>query len=106
MQDSKLKQNVLDALRVAPNLNAEGISLTVSNGFVTLSGHVPSLIARMAAERLPEQHRVADTEISRRIASLLDWSITVPKGAVSVAVVEPRTRGPRVNTALMSSSVP
>ena len=40
--DMQLKQDVIDALEWEPSVNAAHIGVSVSDGVVTLTGHVPS----------------------------------------------------------------
>ena len=62
--DKELKQDVEDELDWEPRVKAAHIGVAVTNGVVTLSGHVPSFAEKYAAEsatkRLYGVHAVAD----------------------------------------------
>ena len=49
--DSDLQRDVLDELKWEPSVNAAHIGVSVKDGVVTLSGHVPSYAEKYAAER-------------------------------------------------------
>ena len=49
--DKELKQDVEDELDWEPRINAAHIGVSVKDGIVTLSGHVPSFAEKYAAER-------------------------------------------------------
>lgn len=102
--DAALKQDVLDELQWEPQVDHAHIGVAVTDGIVTLSGHVSSFAHKLAAEkavrrvegvrgiaeeievRLPSDPKTADPEIAKRIVDMLDWSVTVPRGAINVRV--------------------
>ncbi|PSH70445.1 ornithine aminotransferase [Phyllobacterium brassicacearum] len=104
MSDMVLRQNVLDELEFEPSLNAASIGVSVENGVVTLTGHVPTYIEKNTAVnvvcrvkgvrgiaqdmevRPAGRHRTADDEIAKRALKLLDWNTAIPEGAVQVQV--------------------
>jgi osmotically-inducible protein OsmY len=104
MTDMKLKQTILDALEFDPSIDAASIGVSVDNGVVTLSGHVPTYFEKMKAEdiaiairgvkaiaqeievRPAGTHLTADDEIARRVLDVLRWSTTLPADAVKVKV--------------------
>jgi osmotically-inducible protein OsmY len=45
-----LRQDVIDELNFAPNLDAANVGVAVSKGVVTLTGHVGSYAQKLAAE--------------------------------------------------------
>jgi len=49
--DSELQRAVLDELKWEPSVNATHIGVSVKNGIVTLSGHVPSYWEKYEAEK-------------------------------------------------------
>jgi osmotically-inducible protein OsmY len=55
MTDKLLRQDVIDELNFAPNIDAADIGVAVSKGVVTLSGHVGSYAQKLAAERAVRQ---------------------------------------------------
>ena len=104
MTDMKLKQTILDALEFDPSIDAASIGVSVDNGVVTLSGHVPTYFEKMKAEEIAiairgvkaiaqeievrpaGTHLTADDEIARRVLDVLRWSTTLPADAVKVKV--------------------
>jgi osmotically-inducible protein OsmY len=51
MTDSELQRDVLDELKWEPSVNVAHIGVSVKNGVVTLSGHVPSYWEKYSAEK-------------------------------------------------------
>jgi osmotically-inducible protein OsmY len=104
MNDMVLRQNILDELEFEPSLNAANIGVSVENGVVTLTGHVPTYMEKNTAAdvicrvkgvrgiaqdmevRPVGSHRTADDEIVKRALNILGWSATIPDGAVQVQV--------------------
>lgn len=104
MGDKLIRQNVIDELDFDPSINAANIGVAVENGIVTLTGHVGSYTERVAAEKAAQKVRGVrgiveeiqvrfdgetpprDEDIAQRAVQMLDWSATVPKGAVQVRV--------------------
>lgn len=106
MNDTDIKEDVMDALDFEPSIDANDIGVTVENGIVTLTGHVPTYSQRQTAERVTTRvkgvrglaqeievrpigsHQTADDEIARRAADLLTWNTSVPKDSVKVRVAD------------------
>ncbi|KQQ21396.1 ornithine aminotransferase [Methylobacterium sp. Leaf123] len=104
MSDKLIRQNIIDELDFDPSLDAANIGVAVENGIVTLTGHVGSFTERVAAEKAAQKVRGVrgvveeikvrfggetpprDEDIAQRAVQMLDWSATVPKGAVQVKV--------------------
>lgn len=104
MGDKLIRQNVIDELDFDPSIDAAHIGVAVENGIVTLTGHVGSFTERVAAEKAAQKVRGVrgvveeiqvrfggetpprDEDIAQRAVQMLDWSVTVPKGAVQVKV--------------------
>ncbi len=104
MSDKSIRQNVIDELDFEPSIDAANIGVAVENGIVTLTGHVGSYTERMVAEKAVQKVRGVrgvveeikvrfggqapprDEDLAQRAVQLLDWSVTVPKGAVQVKV--------------------
>jgi len=104
MGDKLIRQNVIDELDFDPSIDAAHIGVAVENGIVTLTGHVGSYTERVAAEKAAQKVRGVrgvveeiqvrfggetpprDEDIAQRAVQMLDWSVTVPKGAVQVKV--------------------
>jgi osmotically-inducible protein OsmY len=51
MTDSELQRDVLEELKWEPSVNVAHIGVSVKNGVVTLSGHVPSYWEKYSAEK-------------------------------------------------------
>jgi osmotically-inducible protein OsmY len=102
MRDKMLQQDVIDELSWDPSVDAAHIGVSVENGVVTLTGHVPSYAQKLAAEhaakRVKGVHAIAqeieirypgahsDEDIAGRAVAALDWDVLIPKGSVQVTV--------------------
>jgi hypothetical protein len=104
--DTDLQQDVIEELAWEPSIDAAAIGVTVEDGVVTLSGHVPSFAAKWTAEyvakrvagvravadeitvRLPSTSTRSDTDIARAALNALAWDVWVPEDRVTVAVSE------------------
>lgn len=103
MNDNILKHAVEAALEFEPSIDAAEIGVSVNSGIVTLSGQVQSYAQRLDAEKVVKRLKAvrgyvdrlqvaltidqnSDEMIARRAASLVEWDVTVPEGAVKVAV--------------------
>ncbi len=104
MDDRTLRQHVIDALEFAPMVDATRIGVTVKDGVVTLSGHVPSYAGKGIAERValqvrgvravvnaiavryPDNPGVGDEALAERCANVLAWDTHIPDDAVRIKV--------------------
>ena len=104
MNDSALRQDILDELEFEPSIDANDIGVAVEDGVVTLSGHVPNFSQRQAVERVVARVKgvrgiaqeievrflggpgTSDDEIAKRVLDTLKWSTLVPDGKVQVKV--------------------
>lgn len=104
MQDTTLRQNILDELEFEPSIDAANIGVAVDNGVVTLTGHVSTYAEKTTAEnvvrrvkgvrgiaeeievRIGVSYITADDEIAKRALNSMNWSTSVPKDAVQVKV--------------------
>ncbi len=104
MDDSMLRQAVLDELEFEPSIDAAHIGAAVDHGVVTLMGHVGDYSQKHAAldavlrvhgvrgiadeieVRYPAQKKTSDDEIATRAANILDWDSALPKDAIKVEV--------------------
>ncbi len=104
MTDLLLKQEILDELDWEPSVDAAHIGVTVHDGVVTLTGHVPTFAQKLAAERaakrikgvravaeeievrLPSDHKIDDEDIAKRALDSLAWRVGVPDEGVQVLV--------------------
>lgn len=102
MDNKAIKRLVEGELDWAPGIDGAGIGVAVDEGIVTLSGHVPSYAQKITTEQTVKRlksvrgvvdklevrfaaHAGDDVDIAKRAANLLDWDVTLPKGAVKVA---------------------
>jgi osmotically-inducible protein OsmY len=72
MSDVELQRDVLDELKWEPSVNAAHIGVSVKDGVVTLTGHVPSYAEKYAAERAAKRvHgvRAVANELDVKLAS-------------------------------------
>jgi len=102
--DHELQQRVIDELEFEPSVDSAHVGVSVHEGVVTLTGHVPSFVEKFAAERaarrvkgvravaqeievrLPADKKTDDDEIAARAVRILDWDIALPYRAVGVKV--------------------
>jgi hypothetical protein len=96
MTDKDLRRDVLDELDFDPSLDAADIGVAVSDGVVTLTGHVGSYAEKIEAERavkrvkgvraiaqeiqvrLPEAKKLEDDQIAARALAIIAWSVHLP----------------------------
>ncbi|MBX5013081.1 BON domain-containing protein [Rhizobium lentis] len=104
MDDITLRQNIIDELDFEPSIDAANIGISVEDGIVTVTGHVSSYSEKETAERVVKRikgvrgiaqeievrifgnHETSDDDIARRAVNMLDWNVSVPKGAIQVKV--------------------
>jgi osmotically-inducible protein OsmY len=104
MTDSELQRDVLDELRWEPTVDEAHIGVSVKNGVVTLTGHVPSYAEKFAAERaakrvhgvkavanelevkLPGSSRRTDEDIAAAVVRALEANVSVPADKIKVTV--------------------
>ncbi|SDU18786.1 Osmotically-inducible protein OsmY, contains BON domain [Verrucomicrobium sp. GAS474] len=104
--DAELKRDVLDELMYEPSVKMTDIGVLVKNGAVTLTGFVESYgeksnavraakrvggvnaIADDIVVKLPDLHNRTDGEVAAAAANQLQYSTTIPTGAVQVIVRE------------------
>jgi osmotically-inducible protein OsmY len=102
--DSELQRTVLDELKWEPSVNATHIGVSVKNGIVTLSGHVPSYWQKYGAEKaakrvygvtavanelsvkLPGSSQSSDEDIATACVNALKANISVPSEKIKVTV--------------------
>ncbi|CAL4869398.1 hypothetical protein MMA231_03690 (plasmid) [Asticcacaulis sp. MM231] len=102
--DKNLKQNVLDELTWAPNVNSAHIGVAAHDGVVTLSGHVETYSDKLDAEhavrrvkgakaianeieiKLKSDAKRDDEDIAKAAINVLAWDGNVPSDAIKVAV--------------------
>lgn len=94
--DSQIKHDVLAELKWDAEIDESKIGVAVTNGAVTLTGHIPSYRQKMAAKRatkrvagvlavvdntqvlLESEHRATDEGLAERIANVLKWNVSAP----------------------------
>jgi osmotically-inducible protein OsmY len=105
MDDSKLRQDILDELDWQPHIPSAQIAVTVDQGVVRLSGYVSTYAEKVAAEqavkrvigvraavveslevRVADGIADADEEIAMRARTSIGWAALVPGGQVKVSV--------------------
>ena len=102
--DSEIRDDVIKELRWDPQVtDPDAIGVAVTDGAVTLTGHVATYAQRLAAAKAAERvygvKAVAndlkvklsgaprdDTDIARAIAHVLEWNVQVPEGKVHARV--------------------
>ena len=103
--DKQLQQDIIAELSWEPSVNAAHIGVEVSNGVVTLAGHVNSYTEKFNAERATQ--RVAgvkalavemdvkfagatakrtDADIAQSVESVLQWATYFPSDSIKVKV--------------------
>lgn len=104
MQDTTLRQIILDELEFEPSIDAANIGVAVDDGIVTLTGHVSTYWEKTVAEdavkrvkgvkgiaeeievRLAGTSVTADDEIAKRAVNALTWNVSIPKDKIQVKV--------------------
>jgi len=102
--DSQLQQDVSAELAWEPSVHAAQIGVEVKDGVVTLAGEVGSYTEKWNAERAAQRvsgvnalaielkvklsapGKRTDADIARSVENSLEWSTSVPSGAVKVMV--------------------
>jgi osmotically-inducible protein OsmY len=104
VDDYQLQRDVLDELKWEPEVEATHVGVSVKDGVVTLTGHVPSFgekyVAEKAAKRvlgvkgvaneldvkLPDSSKRTDEDIAIAAVKALDNTVSLPKDKVKVVV--------------------
>jgi len=105
MDDKALKGLIEDELDWEPRVNAANIGVAVKDGVVTLMGHVPSYVEKIAAEEATRRVKgvraiaqeievrldgrgapLKDDQIAEKSANMLDWDVSVPRGKIQARV--------------------
>ena len=102
--DSQIKQDVLDELKWDAEIDESKIGVIVSNGALTLAGHVPTYRQKMAAKdaakhvggvnaivdnievRLDSSYRTTDEGLAERISNVLKWNVSAPTKPIKAEV--------------------
>ena len=104
MDDSTLRQDIIDEFEFEPSINAAHIGVAVERGVVTLTGHVTTFAQKAAAEEVVRRvkgikgiaqeievrpigsNKTADDEIAKRALNSLRWTTLVPQDVVQIRV--------------------
>ena len=104
MNDSDLRQLVIDELEFEPAIDASNIGIAAKDGIVTLSGFVSSYAEKMTAERAVRRvkgvHAIAqeieiryatdkkinDDEIALRCVNIINCDTTLPEDKIKVKI--------------------
>lgn len=102
--DSELKKDVLSELLWDPLIPEARVGVSVTDGVVTLTGHLDTYAEKVATQRAVERvsgvkavaveinvipagaHQHSDTEIAAAVEHALSWSTSVPQGRINVTV--------------------
>lgn len=102
--DAELKKDVLSELSWDPLVPETRIGVAVSDGVVTLTGHLDTYAEKVATQQAVErvsgvkavaleldvipsgQHQRSDTEIASAVQHVLSWNTAVPPQHISVSV--------------------
>jgi osmotically-inducible protein OsmY len=102
--DAQLKKDVITELEWDPAINASEVGVAVTNGVVTLTGHLDLYAKKYAIEKavtrvegvkaiavemdvkLEPGHKRSDTEIAAAVESALKWHALVPDDQIQVKV--------------------
>jgi osmotically-inducible protein OsmY len=100
--NNELRRDVERELEWEPAVDERRIGVSVIDGVVTLTGHVPTYSQRWKAERAVERvegvrgvanelevhlaNEVSDTDIAKAAVDALNWDITVPSDRIKVKV--------------------
>jgi osmotically-inducible protein OsmY len=101
--DSELKQDVQYELKWEPSVNEAHIGVSVKDGVVTLSGHVPSYMEKNSAERAAKRvygvkavadeldvklagSKRTDEDIAKACVNAFEFNYSVPDDKIKVVV--------------------
>ena len=101
---ARMRQDVEQELGCEPSVDAAAVGVAVEDELVTLSGHVASHAAKLAAEhaaarvrgvkaivselgvKLPDSSHSADEEIAKAAVQALSWNTQIPGDRIKVRV--------------------
>lgn len=104
MTDRQLRERIEEELDFDPSIDSTNLGVAVHNGVATLTGHVPDIWQKQAAERavwrvkgvkalaqevevrVAAAKKLSDDAIAERALKILAWSSSVPRDAVRVKV--------------------
>jgi osmotically-inducible protein OsmY len=106
MSDMTLRQDVIDEFDFDPSFDSANVGVAVSNGVITLTGHVNNYSEKIAAEKAAQRVRgvraiaqeivvrhasdkkTADDQIAERALSIIAWNARIPGDEVRVKVAQ------------------
>jgi osmotically-inducible protein OsmY len=106
MSDMTLRQDIIDELDFDPSIESANIGVAVSNGGVTLTGHVGSYTEKIAAEKASQRvkgvrgiaqeivvryandKKTADDQIAERTLASIAWDARIPSDNIKVKVAQ------------------
>lgn len=103
MDDKTIKTLVMDELEWEPSIDSNDIGVAVQDGIVKLSGFVANYAQKLDAETAvkrvkgvrgyvedlevrPFAQPFTDEALATRIANVIDWDTTIPKGQIKAKV--------------------
>ncbi|MBY5454156.1 BON domain-containing protein [Rhizobium leguminosarum] len=104
MNDSKLRQDIIEELDFEPSVDAANIGVAVESGIVVLTGHVATYLQKTRVEDVVRRvkgvtgiaqeievrpfgtNKTADDEIVKRALDLIKWNTAIPVDVVQVKV--------------------
>ena len=102
--DTQIQQDVMAELNWEPSINAAHIGVEVSDGVVTLAGHVTNYTEKLNAERaaqrvygvkalavemdvtLPGTSKRSDADIAQSASNVLRWTTYLPTDYIKIKV--------------------
>lgn len=106
--DSQLKQDVTNELKWEPSVNEANIGVSVKNGIVTLSGHVPTYAEKYGAEKAAKRvfgvKAVAD-ELDVKLVGAKRSDEDIAAACVAALRANTRTRGDKLKVIVNSGWV-
>ena len=102
--DAELKKDVLAELSWDPLVPETRVGVAVSDGVVTLTGHLDTYAQKIASKRAVERvggvkavameldvvplgaHERSDTEIAAAVQHAMSWNASVPKERIKLSV--------------------
>ncbi|MDB5648349.1 BON domain-containing protein [Methylobacterium sp.] len=104
MDDTLLRQHILEELDFDPSVGSAHIGVAVDDGVVTISGHVVTYAEKIAAEKVvqrvrgvraiaeeldvrkPDTESTGDVEIAGRVLNVLAWDSRIQAHGIQVKV--------------------
>jgi len=109
-KNTKLYEEVMDKIKMTPNLRHGDIAIAIDDGIVTIAGTVPYLFEKLVAERAirsmlgvkgianelkvypDEALQQSDKDIAKAALNVLAWDLEVPHDDIQVTVDNGRVK--------------